>query len=196
MNREDIKELHYITPIANLGSIRQRGILSHSQAKNIQHSSVAMEDVQEKRTNKTLNICGRESKLHDYVNLYFDARNPMMYKRRHHDLCVLRVNPNVLDTEGTIVTDRNAASKEFVYNVASSLNIVKKDLVFARSWNHPDAEKKKECGAIKCAEVLVPECIAPTFILGIYIPEHELEGRIKEIYPHISVTVNGDLFFR
>ena len=26
--------------------------------------------------------------LHEYANLYFDQRNPMMFKRRNEDICV------------------------------------------------------------------------------------------------------------
>src|SRR5712691_2607983 len=47
-----------------------------------------------------------------YVNLYLCARNPILYKRqsRHAELCVLRIDPRVLDLPGVVVTDGNAAS--------------------------------------------------------------------------------------
>jgi len=50
--------------------------------------------------------------LHDYANVYFDAHNPMLSKcrNRNDEICVLRLNPNVLDFPGVIVTDRNAAT--------------------------------------------------------------------------------------
>lgn len=35
MNREDIIELHYITAIANVPSILQHGILSHTLAEQL-----------------------------------------------------------------------------------------------------------------------------------------------------------------
>jgi hypothetical protein len=43
-------------------------------------------------------------------NLYFHARNPMMFKRRGEALCVLRVSTDVLQINGTVITDQNAAS--------------------------------------------------------------------------------------
>ena len=78
MNCEDVKELNYITPIENLPSIFERGILSHKLAKRIPHHSVAMEAIQDKGKVK---VVQRGRPLHDYANLYFDARNPMLYKR-------------------------------------------------------------------------------------------------------------------
>lgn len=42
--------------------------------------------------------------LHEYVNLYFHARNPMLYKRlpMHDSLCVLRVSTDVFDLPGAV----------------------------------------------------------------------------------------------
>jgi hypothetical protein len=50
MNRHDINELHYITPIANVPSILQHGLLSHSRAQKVVHQSVAMLDIQDLRS--------------------------------------------------------------------------------------------------------------------------------------------------
>ncbi|MEW6544695.1 MAG: DarT ssDNA thymidine ADP-ribosyltransferase family protein [Nitrospirota bacterium] len=67
MNRADIAELHYITPIENVSSILEHGILSNRQAACVSHTSVAMEEVQDKRRNKQ--IPGARP-LQDYANLY------------------------------------------------------------------------------------------------------------------------------
>ena len=51
-------------------------------------------------------------RLHTYANLYFNARNAMMYKRKssHRELCVVRVDKSVLTLPTAIVADQNAAS--------------------------------------------------------------------------------------
>jgi hypothetical protein len=109
MNRADITELHYITAIANLPSILRHGILSHKLANQLAHASVAMPEIQERRTNKQ--IPGARL-LHDYANLYFDAHNPMLSRcrARNNEICVLRIDPAVMDQADVIVTDRNAAA--------------------------------------------------------------------------------------
>jgi ssDNA thymidine ADP-ribosyltransferase, DarT len=57
-----------------------------------------MTEIQDLRANKKV-PGGRP--LHEYLNLYFHARNPMMYKGhdQHESLCVIRVSTNVLDCQ-------------------------------------------------------------------------------------------------
>jgi len=45
MERHELEELHYITPICNISSILQYGILSHSRAERVLHESVAMQEI-------------------------------------------------------------------------------------------------------------------------------------------------------
>ena len=54
MNRDEITELHFIAPIGNVPSIIQHGILSHRLAGRIDHHSVAMPEIQERRKNKQI----------------------------------------------------------------------------------------------------------------------------------------------
>jgi len=74
MNRTDLQELHYITPIANLPSIRQHGLLSHNRVKKLPSQSIAMPEIQERR--ERVQIPGGQP-LHNYVNFYINARNPI-----------------------------------------------------------------------------------------------------------------------
>lgn len=108
MNCSDIIELYYITHINNVPSIMKRGILSRNKARrdSIDSHDISMESVQGRRSNKK--IPGTKKVLHDYANLYFDAHNPMLSKRRskNNEICVLRVNKSILDLEGIIVTDK------------------------------------------------------------------------------------------
>lgn len=98
MQRHEIRELHYITSVRNLRSIARHGIRCHNRMTSTEHVSVANPGVQEIRAKKTIVGGGR---LHDYANLYFDARNPMMYRLRRiegrGDLIVVRVSPNCGD---------------------------------------------------------------------------------------------------
>ena len=66
MNRNELEELHYITTIRNVPSIMSEGILSYKRAKKINHNSVAMEEIQDRREKKVV-PGGRP--LHEYVNM-------------------------------------------------------------------------------------------------------------------------------
>jgi len=87
MNYDELPDLHNINHLKNLGSILELGILSHDKAKKIKHYSVAMAEIQDLRAEVVLPN-GRG--LHAYANLYVNARNTMMYKRKelHRELCV------------------------------------------------------------------------------------------------------------
>jgi hypothetical protein len=137
MNRADVTELHYITAIANVPSMLRHGILSHTLADRLAHDSVAMPEIQERRRNKR--IPGARL-LHEYANLYFDAHNPMLSRcrGRNNEICVLEIDPSVLDLPGVIIADRNAASDwTGFWPVSRGLRVVSKERVFARYWTHP-----------------------------------------------------------
>ena len=92
MTRAELDELGYIVPIATVPSILQRGILSHRRAERIEHDSIALQNVQDRRAGKAV---PKGRPLHEYVNLYICPRNPMLFKRKnsHEQICVLRVSP-------------------------------------------------------------------------------------------------------
>ena len=131
MRPDELTELQFITPIANVASILKLGILSQRRARGVGHESVALAGVQEKR--RLVRVPGGRA-LHEYANLYICARNPMLYKRhgQHRDLCVLRVSPRVLELPDVVVTDGNAASDYTRFAAApDGLTIVDWDLTFA-----------------------------------------------------------------
>ena len=199
MKLEELVELHYITPIANIPSIYTHGILSHKMTQKLEHESISMQEIQERRAQVVV-PGGRP--LHEYVNLYFDARNPMMFLRKaaHLDLCVLRIAPSVLNIPGVVITDRNASSGYALFKPApQGLAIVDKELVFAKDWTHPDQIEYWNRKSAKNAEVLVPDRVDWRFILGAYVscPEsEEVLVKTKDNTTIIDIVVNGQLFFR
>jgi len=203
MKREDIKELHYITHIDNLLSISKNGILSHEKSKKMQHKSVANTEVQEHRA-KVVIPGGR--KLHCYANLYFNARNPMMYvivvdNEKHKELAVIQVDPSVLDGDGVIISDRNASSKYVrFYPSPDGLAKLNKDYIFAKYWTDSDPFIELEKRSTICAEVLIPDCIPPEFIKGIHVSCNESLEKVKSLLISSlfidKISINTDLFFQ
>ena len=86
-----VTEFQCIMPMVNISSVLAHGVLSHDRASKLAHASVAMEAIQEKRDKKYV---PGGLKLHQYANLYFHARNPMLFKRKDQveDLCILRIS--------------------------------------------------------------------------------------------------------
>jgi hypothetical protein len=196
MKRDEIEELLYITPMENLPSMMKHGILCHNKAKTVPHQSVAMDEIQDKRRKVTV-PGGRP--LHDYANLYFCARNPMMYKRKgkHLTLCVLRVDECVLDIEGAAVTDSNASSDHRVFRAApGGVKVVDKDLTFAEWWTDPDEIQQWRKSAAKCAEVLVPSRVPPRYIIGAYVSCEAARQTFTAYNTGLTATINAKMFFR
>ena len=196
MKRSDVKELSYITPIDNVPSIMQIGILSNELSKKLSHESLAMEEIQAKRKNKR--IPGAR-KLHQYANLYFDAHNPMLSKKRdkNNQICILRVNTLVLDLPDVIISDRNAASDWARFNtVIDGLAALDKDQIYARYWtnanNQYDLWEKK---SIKCTEVLIPNKVELKYILGAYVANKTALKAFRKLKIQLTVCMKSDIFF-
>ena len=195
MDRAELKELHYITPIANLASIRKLGLLSHRRTAALQHKSVAMQEIQDIRATK---IVPGGLPLHDYVNLYVNARNPMLFLRQSefNDLVVLRVSTAVLDLPKVVVTDQNAARTWVRFAAApEGLSIVDEAYTFAEYWTHDDPLDEYRHKCMMCAEVLVPHVLPSSFIEGAYAHSQEVEERVTLLTSWPTVTSNRKLFF-
>jgi hypothetical protein len=163
-----VTELHCIMPLANIASVMTHGVLSHERAAKLPHHSVAMQPIQERRAPKPV---PGGLKLHQYANLYFHARNPMMYKRQGEalNLCVLRVSPQVLKMAGVVISDQNAASDWVRFYHPNQWLLLDFDAIFAMDWRHPDQKTFWQQRAKKCAEVLVPHRVDPQFIIGAHV---------------------------
>ena len=161
-----VREFQCIMPMANLPSVLEHGILSHERASKIEHESAAMEEIQERRDQKRV---PGGLKLHQYANLYFHARNPMLYKRKENasNLCVLRVSTEVLNLSGVVITDQNAASDLVRFLHPNQRRLLDFESIFAMDWRHPnDPFGYRRHRSRKCAEVLVPQVVEPKFLIG------------------------------
>lgn len=195
MQRERVTELHFIAPLDNLRSIMTHGVLSHRLAQSIRHTSIALPEVQERRNAKRV---PNGLPIHDYVNLYFDARNPMMYSRlnRRGELVIVRVDPAVMSQPGAIITDGNAASESTLF-LPSPAGLVQLDesLVYAHSWNDPDPWRKIEKRRARCAEVLIPDRVRPDGLGGCYVFDEDVAIACRGAAQGVRVEVKPYVFF-
>jgi len=189
-----VSELHCIMPIANVASVLEHGILSHEQAAKLRHRSVAMQAMQDRRDVKTVPA---GLKLHQYANLYFHARNPMLSVRRHEDVCVLRVSIQVLSLNGVVITDQNAASNYVRFYAPTQWRLLQFDDIYARDWTHPDDQIQEwRHKSRKCAEVLLPHRVPSAMIIGAYVVDEAAQARLRQTGFALPIAVNADFFFR
>jgi hypothetical protein len=196
MNCSDVTELYYITRITNVPSILKRGILSNKLSSKLPHDSIAMPEMQDKRENKRIPGAGM---LHDYANLYFDAHNPMLSKRRNrnNEICILRISATILELSGIIVSDQNAASDYVLfYPVKEGLKAIDKERLFAQYWTHPGNQYEEWAHkSAKCAEVLIPNRVEHNYILGAFVANQIAFESFQKLESKLPVEIKGSIFF-
>lgn len=194
------RHLYNIVHMDSVSSILSKGIRSHNSMASCSHKDISLLDVQNRRAEVSFEKLG--TKLHDYANLYFDARNPMMYYLKFHredfpnEYCVLALDYAILDLDGVLVTDSNAAYGLMRYGspeaMLGSLDFAR---IFARFWTDDDEIEMAKRKVQKCAEVLVPDAISPSYIRGAYVANETAKELLRKKCPSVKVAVCGDLFF-
>ncbi|MEH2242372.1 DarT ssDNA thymidine ADP-ribosyltransferase family protein [Nostoc sp.] len=199
MIKPDIKSLYYITHIENLPSILQRGILSHKAVDELGVSYTPIYDsgIVSKRKDKSTPA---RSSLWEYANLYFQPRNPMMYRVVHEkdkrDIAVVGVKPDVLAAVGGLITDGNAANEPTqFFAIKEGIEILQKQWKIIQNewWNELDGSKRKIM-----AECLVPEQISPELVHSVFVADYKAKERVETIIDSAKIPVvpEPNMFFQ
>ena len=167
-----IKHIHHLTHKSNLPNILKYGIVSHNEAKSkkLNVIDIADEKVIKIRSQKRDTI--HNIILNDFVPLYFNPRNPMLYVRRNiqNDIIIICVDPNLIFLKKSIFTDGNAASKATnFYNNKSDFGKLNREIIFTTFWNDYGFSGKR----IICSETLVYPKINISFFNKIYCNNKE-----------------------
>ncbi len=192
--------VYYITRVANIPSIMERGILSFNgcEAQGLVHESFALDSVQQKRDIKSV---PGGLPVHDYACLYFDARNKTMFKlcktdKAFGEICVLVLKADgLLAIEGAVISDMNAAASMAGFYPATDSSVLDFSRIYAKYWTHPDDEADEILhGYQKCAELLVPHNVEPGHILGAFAQNEQMEAQLNPFFQ--KVVVKPSVFFR
>jgi hypothetical protein len=198
-NAFGIETLYHITPIANIPSIFQHGLLSYNQVltKGLDVNSSSNPDIQWLRDSMRVG----DRPANDYVPLFFSERNGTLAAMEYDEknlgrvivyICIKR---EILEVEGVWFTDGNVASGRKTRQYCNLEDLEKLD------WNtireeyqivKDDEEKKR----IKAAEVLVPFRIDHSWFQKLIVPDEEAKSSLKELLPSpMTVQVEPDFYF-
>ena len=82
------------------------------------------------------------------------------------------------------------------FPVGEGLKALDRDRVFARYWTHPqDLYDEMSHKSEKCAEVLVPDCVMPGFLLGAYVANEVALQKFQQLNIGLPVRIRSDIFF-
>ena len=194
------KHFYYITHKDDLKSILKKGIFSRSKAGNIlsrilkpKITSIHSPDIIQNRKSKRFK--GRS--LWDYANVYFQARNPMLFrvkeKFKPENLVVLQISSDILEIPGAGVTDGNAASQNTVFfeEADKGLSVLNAEQFEREYWSQADDSKRKIM-----AEVLIPDHIPKEKIIGVYAASSKTADQIrKDITGSLNIMPSPYMFF-
>lgn len=202
MPKRIVKSLFYITHINNLPSIFQHGILSHRQVKARGVPFTPVYNAQIVANREQIATPDNKS-LWEYANVYFQPRNPMLYKvlseTDKKDVVILGVKPQVLDSKGAFISLGNAAhSLSPLVDVKTGLQNINGEywqIINSDWWKTEDGTKRKIM-----AECLVPDGIPPAEIHSVYVANASVTERIRPAlsglpFP-VEVAVEPHMFFQ
>jgi cold shock CspA family protein len=192
--RQKGRELYHMTHINNLEMILARGLLSKN---TILSGKIAIEDISDSDVQglRSERLIGG-TPLHNFVPLYIEIRNPMLYVRKsiQEDLVIIAVSPDILDIrQEALYTDGNAASRGTkFYRGDNSLQNLNWKILEDDYWTNYEDGKR-----IKCSEVLIPDRIETQFFSSLIVktPTNlvKLEKMTEEL--GLQVKVNSHFFF-
>jgi len=196
-----LRGLYYITHIDNLPSILEKGILSHNKIieENIKFTPIYDADIVATRKEKKV-IEGKN--LWDFVNLYFQPRNAMLYRVvffgnvSKEDIIIIGLKSSILENKNTFITTGNAASPQTEF-ISSNVSNIKEYLKNIREktdkewWSSTDGSKREIM-----AECLIPEKVGPEYISEIYVSNDIALNKVKKITGEkFSVIPEPEMFF-
>lgn len=202
MPKRTVKSLYYITHINNLPSILQYGILSHRQ---VESRKIPFTPVYDPKivANREQRLTPDRKSLWDYANVYFQPRNPMLYKviseTDKKDVVIVGVKPQVVDAKGAFIALGNAASSlSPLLDVKAGLQSINGEywqIIDSDWWKTEDGTKRKIM-----AECLVPNGIPPTEIHTVYVTSAVVAEKVRPVlseFPHsVPVVVEPHMFFQ
>jgi O-acetyl-ADP-ribose deacetylase (regulator of RNase III) len=193
-----IQELYYITHIENIPSILAKGILSHKLVEDQQISYTPIYD-QQIVTNRREKTAPNGKSLWDFANLYFQARNPMLYRvireKKKKSLVILGIRPQILDLPGVFISTGNAAShlSDF-FPAQEGLKVIKQmhNIINNEWWKEEDGSKRKIM-----AECLIPDSIPPEYISSVYVPDNDVAKTLNlPSSSRVAVVPEPRMFFQ
>lgn len=190
------KCVYNIMPISNIDSLVKNGLLSFNAAKSMTHDSIAMSQVQELRNSV---VIPNGKALHDYANMYFDYNNPMLYylKESADKLCILAISCEVMNIEGCVLSDRNAArSLARFYQPLDGVKHIDFNKIFAKYWTNGTNIQNYEHKGIKCAEILVPNKVSYEYIVGSYVLNDNLKHEMEHKGFNKEIVVKSTVFYK
>ena len=129
--------------------------------------------------------------LWQFANVYFQPRNPMLYRviyeKNKSEIVIFGVTPSILNRADSYISTGNAASvPSEILSAKEGMKTISQmwDIISNEWWKEEDGSKRKIM-----AECLVPHQISSDHIHSIYVSNHIVAEKIKARLPNITVPI-------
>ncbi|MDC9714842.1 MAG: DarT ssDNA thymidine ADP-ribosyltransferase family protein [Gammaproteobacteria bacterium] len=198
---KEINSLYYICHIDNLKSILEKGLLSHNKIQTLSPKTIYDTSIINRRKDIKPNPEENEV-LWDFANLYFNARNAMLYRVIHEqdlkNIVIIRFNKSVLDYAkkyNSYISIGNAAHSEsnFINDIETGLKDLKKKWSFWNKeyWNESDGSKR-----LMMSELLIKDEIPAQYVDSIYVKSEEIGNTVKTTTDFDNIVTEPHMFFQ
>lgn len=182
---------YHITHKDNVAGIMRHGILSHSTVRD--RCDINAVDISDPGAQRYRSLPETEyyRPIHDYVPLYINPRNPMLYRRRElqQRIVILKISPSVLCESQHVFCDGNAACHNTRFSEDPEIVSSALDALRADYWNTvPDGRRRR------CAEVLICPRVSPVHIVAALCNNRALADEIARV-TKMQVEVSPSIFF-
>jgi hypothetical protein len=138
--------------------------------------------------------------LHEYANLYFCARNPMMFTRVINagsgNIAVLVIDERILDGGGVVIADGNASSGYTRFaRSPGGVSLIDHTRVHGDWSGYMDERAKWEHKRVKCAEVLVPDRVPAEMLVRVLVPKASDVAVVRPDAGGLDVVAAPAVFF-
>jgi hypothetical protein len=202
-----IPKLFHLTHLSNVPGIAQRGLLCR---KRIRSEAIPYVDLSDPRcqARRAHRKVGRQSvDLHDYVPLFLNPRNPMLFRLlrslhesgRAGELAILEISGEPAQWHASLVADGIASSGDtqiFHVHAATSDQALDWCSIRCSSWADAPSDVRRKT----MAEVLVNGKLAPRHIRKVWVQKpaalHTLAPRLSQAaLSCCQVDQRNDLFY-
>jgi len=183
--------LDHMTHLKNLDTIFKFGLLNHNN--KYKQVDISNQEVNIRRS-KIEPIYGKA--LHEYVPLYFNPRNAMMYRYKNENIVILAFDLKILHDDNVIFTDKNAsASNVNFYKNIKDIDNLSGYTAFNSWYNHPFEYEIKQH---MMAEVLIYKKLDISYLRYIYVKNEEFQKIVMNRYnlPKKYIQIKPELFFK
>jgi hypothetical protein len=185
-----------MTHIDNLASIVQHGLFSHNTAPD--YVDISNPDVNSRRE-RTDPI--HKKSLHEYVPLYFNPRNAMLYEKQaeyRSEIVLLEVTRSVCLSNYTLFTERNAAANRCRFAYCLS-DVEKFDWPSIQSLNWAtDGVVHIDKKQLMMSECLLYDHIDTEHLIAVHTMNTSMCSKLQSVLAglqHPSIRSSPSLFF-